>query len=152
MTDRDWISWETTLQSETNGLVDLKQIPLVAQNKFGTSYLVAHLERKADGPAVMRFGLEWRGIVWVNGEEVLRTYDGKNKPDSHVVPIRLRKGDNTISFKLGNGSKGNYVWCNVSDEKKAIGPELEASARLAAKGSLYRSENPAFDPFQFIYW
>ena len=150
--DRDWISWETTLQSETNGLVDLKQIPLVAQNRFGTSYLVAHLERKADGPAVMRFGLEWRGIVWVNGEEVLRTYDGKNKPDSHVVPIRLRKGDNTISFKLGNGSKGNYVWCNVSDEKKAIGPELEASARLAAKGSLYRSENSSFDPFLFIYW
>ena len=152
VTDRDWISWETTLQSETNGLVDLKQIPLVAQNKFGTSYLVAHVERKADGPAMLKFGMVGRGAIWVNGEEVLRAYKGTNKPDTHLVPVRLRKGDNTISFKHGNGQTGYYFWCNVSDESKTIGPQTESFLDAAAKGALYRSENPAFDPFQFIYW
>jgi len=152
VTDRDWISWETTLTSETNGLVDLKRIPLTAQTRFATHYIVAHARREADGPAVLKFGLEWRGIVWVNGEEVLRTYNGGKTPDAHVIPIRLRKGDNVISVKLGNGSKGNFVWLNLSKEGKPIGPELEAHMTLAAKGDLYWSENRKFEPFAFIYW
>ena len=101
---------------------------------------------------MLKFGMVGRGAIWVNGEEVLRAYKGTNKPDTHLIPVRLRKGDNTISFKHGNGQTGYYFWCNVSDESKTIGPQTESFLDAAAKGALYRSENPAFDPFQFIYW
>lgn len=88
----------------------------------------------------------------MNGEEVLRSYKGGNKPDSHLVPVQLRKGDNVISMKFGNGSRGRFVWMSLSNEDKAITPAVEAFAAKASRGDLYWSENRSFDPFLFIYW
>lgn len=150
--DRDWISWATTMNFSTNGLLDFKELPLAAKTKYATHYLVAHVERKADGPAYIKTGFDWRAILWVNGEEVLRSYKGGNKPDSHLVPVQLRKGDNVISMKFGNGSRGRFVWMSLSNEDKAITPAVEAFAAKASRGDLYWSENRSFDPFLFIYW
>ena len=150
--DRDWISWATTMNFSTNGLLDFKELPLAAQTKYATHYLVAHVERKADGPAFIKTGFDWRAILWVNGEEVLRSYKGGNKPDSHLVPVQLRKGDNVISMKFGNGRRGRFVWMSLSNEDKAITPAVEAFAAKASRGDLYWSENRSFDPFLFIYW
>ncbi|MBR1921948.1 MAG: hypothetical protein IJ829_08140, partial [Kiritimatiellae bacterium] len=150
--DRDWISWGTTMHFATNGILDFKDLPLAAQTKFAAHYLVAHVERKEAGPAFIKTGFDWRAILWVNGEEVLRSYKGGNKPDSHIVPVKLTKGDNVISMKFGNGSRGRFVWLAVSNEDKKISPAVEAHAAKAAKGDLYWSENRGFDPFLFIYW
>lgn len=150
--DADFISWKTVAHSETNGYVDLKQIPLVKQNKFGTTYVVATVERKTDAPAWMKFGLEWRGRIWLNGEEVLTTYDGKSKADSHHVRLPFHKGTNTLTFKIGNGKNGNFFWANITNEDKIFTPEVQAFIDRAAPGKLYWSENDKFDPYLFVYW
>lgn len=134
------------------GFLDFKRIEEIKREKWQVSYASAVFESSADYQATLRFGLEWRGKIWVNGEEVFVTYDGKNKPDSNLVPVKIRKGKNVISFKIGNGRNGNYFYANLQDDSKILPPEIATFVAETSPWSLYRFENSNYDPYLYIYW
>ena len=149
-------SWPFTLAPEQEGkkagLLDFKRIDEIKREKWQVSYASAVFESKADYPATLKFGLEWRGKVWVNGEEAFVTYKGGNKKDSNLVPVKIRKGRNVISFKIGNGKNGNFFYANLQDDSKLLPKDVAEFVSATEPTSLYRSENPNYDPYLYVYW
>lgn len=153
----DTASWPFTLEPEKEnkkkrGQLDFKRIEEIKNVKRQVSYASAVFESKADYLATLKFGLEWRGKIWVNGEEVFVTYAGGNKPDSNLVPVKIRKGKNVISFKIGNGKNGNYFYANLQDDSKIIPKDVAEFVAEVSPISLYRAENGNYDPYLYIYW
>ena len=152
----DTAGWPFVLAPEQEGkkagFLDFKRIDEIKREKWQVSYASAVFESRADYPATLKFGLEWRGKVWVNGEEAFVTYKGGNKPDSNLVPVRIRKGKNVISFKIGNGKNGNFFYANLQDDTKLLPPEVAEHVADHSGDKLYRDENPNYDPYLYVYW
>jgi len=126
---------------------------------------VGYLPRETDGEIALRFGIDWRGKVWVNGKEVCKTYGGKKDEGSIVVehiPVYAMSnkddakhgtfdGKNVVTVKAGCGQGAKVFYLNVSREVRP--GELVRTPNPAYDGTaLYASRNPKFDPYEYVYW
>ena len=146
------LDWTRTVTANEKGKVDLATLDANRACKLGTTYLVTKVNRREAGIGMLRFGLEWRGRVWVNGKEVLTTLKGPSKPDGIVVSVEFKAGENVISVKHGNGKNGKFFFLSLSEDGQSVSREVnEAMLRMGAVG-LYTPSNGGFDPYQYIYW
>ena len=171
--DLHFIDWRPVVKPREDGLVDLRQVPLIASQSFQTSYAVGFLTRETDGEITLRFGVDWRGKVWVNGKELAKTMGGTKDEGSIIVehvPVFAKPkdlsgealqafdkehgtfdGKNVITVKAGSGMSAAAFYLNVTREIKpgevvrTIIPELQGI-------DLYESANPGFDPYEYVYW
>ena len=162
----DFIDWRPVAKSNPDGLVEYsKAHPLIAAQSFCTCYCVGYLPRETDGEITLRFGVDWRGKVWVNGKEVCKTYGGAKDEGSIVVehiPVYAMSnkddarhgtfdGRNVITVKAGCGQGAKVFYLNVSREQKP--GELKRRSNPAYDGvEVYFSRNPKFDPYEYVYW
>mgnify|MGYP003293496852 CR=1 FL=1 len=171
--DLHFIDWRPVVKPREDGLVDLRQVPLIAGQSFQTSYAVGFLTRETDGEITVRFGVDWRGKIWVNGKELAKTMGGAKDEGSIIVehvPVFAKPkdlsgealqafdkehgtfdGKNVITVKAGSGMSAATFYLNVTREIKpgevvrTIIPELQGV-------EIYESANPGFDPYEYVYW
>ena len=164
--DFDFIDWRPVAKSNPDGLVEYaKADALIAAQSFCTCYCVGYLPRETDGEITLRFGIDWRGKVWVNGKEVCKTYGGAKDEGSIVVehiPVYgmankddakhgTFDGKNVVTVKAGCGQGAKVFYLNVS--KEILPGELVRKDNPAYDGvSLYATRNPGFDPYEYVYW
>lgn len=164
--DFDFIDWRPVAKSNPDGLVEYsKAHELIAAQSFCTCYCVGYLPRETDGEITLRFGIDWRGKVWVNGKEVCKTYGGAKDEGSIVVehiPVYgmankddakhgTFDGKNVVTVKAGCGQGAKVFYLNVS--KEVLPGELVRKDNPAYDGvSLYATRNPGFDPYEYVYW
>ena len=164
--DFDFIDWRPVAKSNPDGLVEYsKAHELIAAQSFCTCYCVGYLPRETDGEITLRFGIDWRGKVWVNGKEVCKTYGGAKDEGSIVVehiPVYgmankddakhgTFDGKNVVTVKAGCGQGAKVFYLNVS--KEILPGELVRKDNPAYDGvSLYATRNPGFDPYEYVYW
>jgi beta-galactosidase len=121
------------------------------RDSLAVAYAVAMVHSDTDRDAILRVGCDWRMRVWVNGKEVFNTLKGMNKPAAYRIKVHLRKGENTISCKIGSGSKGFGFYADIS---KPISAGTEAMSDKLKNVSFYAGHklSEEFDPYEFFYW
>ncbi|NOY79590.1 MAG: family 10 glycosylhydrolase [Kiritimatiellaeota bacterium] len=67
--------------------------------------------------ALLRFGVDYWGVVLLNGRKVLEVSEshGPPRPAQFTAPLRLGQGDNEIRVIVHAGSAGNGFWAALSD-------------------------------------
>ena len=171
--DLHFLDWRPVVKPDQNGMTDLRKLPIVAAQSFNTCYCVGFLERETDGKITLRFGVDWRGAVWVNGKEIIRTY-GQTKDEGSVIvkdipvyampkgktPEEIKKldnergtfdGKNVITVKAGSGQSASTFYLRVSKEVKP-GDVKRAQVKELDDVKLYQTPNPDFDPYEYVYW
>ena len=144
-------NWRPTLDPDSSGCFDFRTLGGKFESaSFPCTYAIATVNRKTAGEAVLKFGVDWRARIWVNGEEVFATQMGAHYP-KFAVKVNLRKGDNVISFKIGAGRTSNKFWALLEGESSRAGrtasdPELDGLNVYADRVV------PAFDPYEFTFW
>ena len=100
----------------------------------------------------MRFGVDWRGKIWVNGKAFDPIYGG-HKDEGSVIykDVPVKAGDNYITVKAGCGQSVKAFWLNISHEPQP-GETVRERVPELDKVELYESANPYFDPYEYIYW
>ncbi|HEY3379532.1 MAG TPA: glycoside hydrolase family 2 TIM barrel-domain containing protein [Armatimonadota bacterium] len=141
------LNWRKTVSADPNGCVTLHELPGC------TDHAVAYVTRRVYSEharrASLRLGVDYRIIIWVNGELVFRTVNGKTGPNKFTVDIPLRAGENVISLKIGSGSRGFAFWANLAKEEATTdAPLRDEIAHLC----LYDSPQVNMDPYLFTYW
>ena len=171
--DLRFLDWRPVVKPDENGLTDLRKLPIVAAQSFNTCYCVGFLERETDGKITLRFGVDWRGAVWVNGKEVLRTYGGTKDEGSIIktdipvyampkgkTPAEIKKfdaehgtfdGKNVITVKAGSGQSASTFYLRVSKEVRP-GDVKRPQIKELDDVILYPTANPDFDPYEYVYW
>jgi beta-galactosidase len=171
--DLRFLDWRPVVKPDENGLADLRKLEMVAAQSFNTCYCVGFLERETDGEITLRFGVDWRGAVWVNGQEILRTHGGtkdegsivktgikvwampKGKTPSEIHALDKERGTfdgkNVITVKAGSGQSASTFYLRVSKEVKP-GDVKRVPVKELDDVKLYPTPNPDFDPYEYVYW
>ena len=151
--DLRFIDWRPVVKSRANGYVDYsKAHPLIAAQSFCTCYCVGFFKRLKAGTITVRFGVDWRGKIWVNGKAFDPIYGG-HKDEGSVIykDVPVKAGDNYITVKAGCGQSVKAFWLNISHEPQP-GETVRERVPELDKVELYESANPYFDPYEYIYW
>ena len=170
--DLHFIDWRPVVKSRDDGFVDYSTAhPLIAAQAFCTCYCVGFLPRQTDGKITIRFGVDWRGKIWVNGKQLEPVYGGHKDEGSKIYEdvqvwgmppagTDLKKfdkehgtfdGKNVISVKAGCGMSAKTFWLNVTHER--LPGEIERTHVPELDGTdLYESANTRFDPYEYVYW
>jgi beta-galactosidase len=139
------LDWRKTVEADNRGFIDLGKKLQVSE--LAVAYVMRRITCNTAHDAVLRFGADWRAMIWVNGTPVFRTLNGGNNPLAYRVAIPLRKGENTIAMKIASGSKGFGFFASLS---KPPAPGLAITPEL--KGVSYYLLDDGFDPYQYFYW
>jgi beta-galactosidase len=139
----DW-RWTVTA-SEGNGFIDIGKA--LKRSELAVAYVMRRFTSDSEREAVLRFGADWRAMIWVNGEPVFRTLAGGNNPLAHQVRIKLRRGENVIAMKIGAGSKGFGFYASLSLPIPA-GQGVPPALKQVSPYFL----DAGFDPYQYFYW
>ena len=151
--DLRFLDWRPVVKSRADGYVDYATAhPLIAAQSFCTCYCVGFFKRQAAGEITVRFGVDWRGKIWVNGKAFAPVYGGHKDEGSVVYEhVPVKAGDNYITVKAGCGQSVKAFWLNISHE-----PQPGEVVRTRVPGlddvDLYESANPRFDPYEYVYW
>jgi beta-galactosidase len=103
--DLRFLDWRPVVKSRSDGYVDYaKAHPLIAAQSFCTCYCVGFFKRRTAGEITIRFGVDWRGKIWVIGKAFEPIYGG-HKDEGSVIYERVpvKAGDNYITVKAGCG-------------------------------------------------
>lgn len=141
--------WRSSVNADKSGFVNLGEFYNLESK--AVAYVTTVLASETDRNALLRVGCDWRMKVWVNGKEVFQTLNGKNMPAAYTVNVPLKKGENTISFKVGSGDRGFGFYADITKETKASKvkdlPEMKKVSYYAD-----RPLEDEFDPYFFTYW
>ncbi|MEI8246553.1 MAG: hypothetical protein WCI51_12025 [Lentisphaerota bacterium] len=141
--------WRDSVNADKTGFVNLGAFYKLESK--AVAYVCTTLVSDADRYAIMRVGCDWRMKIWVNGRQLFQTLDGKNIPGAYQVMVPLKKGENSISFKIGSGAKGFGFYADISKETKQGKvtnlPELKKISFYAD-----RPVEDEFDPYFFTFW
>ena len=89
-----------------------------------TDWVCAYAYCKVVSPearsAQIRLGTNDTATLWFNGEKVLsKNIERSAAPDSDIVPVRLREGENTILIKVCNTEFNWGLYLRISDDDGA---------------------------------
>ena len=141
------------MKSRADGYVDYATAhPLIAAQSFCTCYCVGFFKRQAAGEITVRFGVDWRGKIWVNGKAFDPVYGGHKDEGSVIYEhVPVKAGDNYITVKAGCGQSVKAFWLNISHEPQP-GEVVRTRVPELDGVDLYESANPRFDPYEYVYW
>ena len=151
--DLRFLDWRPVVKSRADGYVDYATAsPLIAAQSFCTCYCVGFLKRRTAGEITVRFGVDWRGKIWVNGKPFDPVYGGHKDEGSVIYEhVKVNAGDNVITVKAGCGQSVKAFWLNVSHEPQE-GEIVRDRVPELDDVSLYESANIRFDPYEYVYW
>lgn len=170
--DLRFVDWRPVAKSRADGFVDYSTAhPLIAAQAFATCYCVGFLPRRTDGEITIRFGVDWRGKIWVNGKAFDPIYGG-HKDEGSVIYENVKvwgmpppgtdlkkfdrehgtfDGKNVIAIKAGCGQSAKTFWLNVSHEPRE-GEVVRTRVAELDGIDLYETANVQFDPYEYVYW
>lgn len=141
---------ETNLNVKTGDVVKLKQGSIVWKNYESPdsainlvtaiskaspvcAYAYSEVDASESGLCLLSFGTNDGGRLWVNGEQIWDYPSMRGlKPDNDKVPVFLKKGKNTLLFKVEQHGS-NWGFCARF---------LKFSAQQASdRGELFRAES-----------
>jgi len=99
------------------------------------TYLFATLDSKEDQDIYLHIGTNDAGKIWINGKLVIEHKTGRAaEPSQNIVPVRLKKGKNTILLKIDQfgGGWGAYAQIYSEKDQKLFDTKIE---RLYAQSS-----------------
>ena len=140
--------WRPTITSDENGYVNLNK--LFPDISCSVSYVICYFKRENAGPAILKFGVDWRAKIWCNGTPVFYTEVG-SFGYKYETKVNLKKGENYIAMKIGSGSYGNCFWASLSQEAPKNGIQRRNIKELDDV-KLYENSISGYDPYTFHYW
>lgn len=113
-------------------------------------YAISHINSDKDRKAMLRFGFDYFGRVYLNGQTVFEVSSGHSAPEKNKFKVRinLKKGENTLVVKVLPGSKGFGLWANISQ----AGAELTQDGNENNSISLYDRKIKIRSPYEYVYW
>ncbi len=105
------LRWRTALM-DANGFLDLTK--LFEKHDNVCAYVVAYVRAPEARQALVSFGSDDGGKLWVNGEKA-HAENGAHgaTPGQFKMPIKLRAGWNEVLFKIMQGNGGWGLYCAI---------------------------------------
>ena len=76
--------------------------------------------------AQIRLGTNDTGTLWFNGEKILsKNIERSAAPDSDILPVQLKKGENTILIKVCNTGLNWGLYLRITDKQSRRLPDLK---------------------------
>jgi hypothetical protein len=99
------------------GSTAVNLLPLMTPNKGTTAYAWTSIVSDRERAVVLYTGSDESIAVWLNGEPVLRKkiYRAALK-DQDKIPVKLKKGENTVLVKLSHGYEAWHLFFRLGDE------------------------------------
>jgi len=111
------IKWGTVKVNGT-GYVDL-MAHHGGKSPMSASYLYQVVDSPVDQDATLLFGNDDGAKVWVNGAKVFENREHlAASPERHKVPVKLKKGANTILIKIVNGGDPHGMYFALTSDQE----------------------------------
>lgn len=115
----DQVHWRTS-STDSTGYLDF--LDHMSPSDWVCGYAYCKVISPEARPAQIRLGTNDTATLWFNGEKILsKNIERSAAPDSDILPIRLREGENTILVKVCNTefNWGLYL-CITNDDGTAL--------------------------------
>ena len=92
---------------------------LITTGNNSVSYAHREIESPVDQDATIVLGTDDGGKLFVNGKEVFASKETRAaSPDQHRVPVKLKKGVNTLLVKVANGNNPHGFFLSLLSEQE----------------------------------
>jgi putative membrane-bound dehydrogenase-like protein len=99
------LKWRPVTANDPNGRITLNNIIEPTGDVWSVAY--AAIESASDQEATWVLGSDDQAILYINGEELLRTTDNRGwAANQNSGPVKLKKGTNHVYFVCGNTGGG----------------------------------------------
>jgi putative membrane-bound dehydrogenase-like protein len=114
------LAWKT-IRPDGKGYFDLAAMHGNAANN-SASYMYAEIESPLDQDGEVLLGADDGARLWVNGSAVFVSRETRAAaPEQNKIPVKLRKGVNTILLKVANGNNPHgFFFTLVSKEETKL--------------------------------
>ena len=110
----DQVHWRTSLTDSTGYLNFLDYL---SPSDWVCAYAYCKVVSPEARLAQIRLGSNDTATLWFNGEKILsKNVERSAAPDSDIIPIRLREGENTILIKVCNTEFNWGLYLRISDD------------------------------------
>jgi putative membrane-bound dehydrogenase-like protein len=109
------LSWKT-IRSDAKTYFDLAALHGNAANN-SASYMSIEVESPLDQNAEVLLGADDGAKLWINGQEVFVSRDTRAAtPEQYRIPVKLKKGANSVLLKVANGNNPHGFYFTVASE------------------------------------
>ncbi len=99
------LDWKRVTAEPEQGYVDL--LAQLGPGESCLAYAYAEIELAEATDAILRVGVDDSERIWINGQQVHNVFVARGlTPDQDKVPVKLRKGPNTILMKVWQHNLG----------------------------------------------
>ncbi len=99
------LDWKSVVADPEHGYVDL--LAQLGPGESCLAYAYAEIELAEATDAILQVGVDDSERIWVNGQQVHNLFVARGlTPDQDKVPVKLRKGPNTILMKVWQHNLG----------------------------------------------
>lgn len=112
------VKWRT-LKHDGTGYFNLAGLYGVGSTTNTASYVYQTITSPVDQDATVLLGNDDGVKIWVNGELLFTNRDHfAATPEKHKIPVRLKKGPNTVLMKIVNGNDPHGFYLSVTSEQE----------------------------------
>ncbi|MBC8472792.1 MAG: hypothetical protein H8D56_25300 [Planctomycetes bacterium] len=109
----DDVRWQIA-SVDNKGYLDFLKI--FSPSDWVCAYAYCKLISPKAGPAQLRLGTNDTVTLWLNGQKLLsKNIERSAAPDSDILPVNLRKGENTILIKVCNTEFNWGLYLRITD-------------------------------------
>ena len=110
------LQWKTLNIEPETGYLDLAAA--ISPKDWVCAYAFCKVISLEERPAQIRLGTNDTGTLWFNGEKIFAMNGERGaQPDDDILPVQLRKGENTILVKVCNTERYWGMYLRITDEK-----------------------------------
>jgi hypothetical protein len=109
------VRWQTASVDVTGYLDFLK---FLSPSDWVCAYACCKIVSPNAGSAQIRLGTNDTATLWFNGEKILsKNLERSAAPDSDILPVQLKKGENTILIKVCNTEHNWGLYLRITDSR-----------------------------------
>jgi len=110
----DRVNWQTA-SIDNKGYLDF--LKFLSPSDWVCAYACCKVISPKAVPAQLRLGTNDTATLWLNGQKLLsKNIERSAAPDSDILPVRLKKGENTILIKVCNTELNWGLYLRLTDE------------------------------------
>ncbi len=118
------VKWQTLSIDEHTGYLDFTKY--FKPKDWVCAYAFCKIVCPKAQPAQIRLGTNDMGALWFNGEKILsQNIERSAVLDDDIIPIQLKKGENTILIKVCNTELNWGLYLRITDENGDAMTDLE---------------------------
>jgi len=108
-------NWQTLTINKHNGYLDFTKY--FKPKDWVCAYAFCKINCPKEQPAQIRLGTNDMGALWFNGKKVLAHNEERTAVlDDDIIPVRFKKGENTILVKVCNTELNWGLYLRITDE------------------------------------